>query len=161
MLILGLRCVESWLAGLLRIDKRHSWDHSGHEELLLSSRLVTCRSIWIHHTWYLHLWSSHVRHHWECTEVRSATRRLRNTSCCGSSLSVLGKLLLKCQLLGEQCVVLLVHLLMDSHLLVEESGVHHHLLLSLHRLAICSLFGCASWTEIHGHHHWSDWHTSW
>lgn len=140
MLILGLRCIESCLAGLLRIDKRHSWNHSGHEELLLSSRLVTCRSIWIHHTWYLHLWSCHVRHHWEST----AHWRLGNTSCCGSTLSVLGKLLLKCQLLGEQCVVLLVHLLMDSHLLVEECGVHHHRLLSLHWLTICSLFGCAS-----------------
>lgn len=159
MLIFGLRCIESWnvLAGLLWIDKRHSWNHSGHEELLLSSRLITCRSIWIHHSWHLHMWSSHVRHHWECT----AHWRLRNTSCCGSSLSVLGKLLLKCQLLGEQCVVLLVHLLMDSHLLVEESRVHHHLLLSLHWLTICTLFGCASWTKVHGHHHWSDWHSSW
>lgn len=163
MLIFGLRCIESWnvLAGLLWVDKWHSWDHSGHEKLLLSGRLVTCRSVWTHHSWDLHLGSSHIWHHWESTEIGSAAWRLRRTSCCGSSLAVLGELLLKSQLLGEQCVVLLVHLLMDSHLLVKESSVHHHLLLSLGWLTICTLFGCAGWTKIHGHHHGSDWDSTW
>lgn len=169
--------------GVGGIDDWHSWHEAGHwHELLLAHWVLNitsrggCCDSWHGGGAWNHTWSGHVWHHWEATHSSHSCVwilsiwRLNRLWCCsggGRSASLSHDLLLHGELLSEHGLVLLEHLLVHDHLLVEQLVLLHHNVLTWLGWSAVSVLLTGGWLAHHlretdhlWHHSWGAHHTS-